>query len=306
MSIRSAASSAARVAERRALVTRLDADLDWISDDLTAATGDRDPGTVSGDAVDRLSDAFALAAGVPGVADAVGDAHRLRGRQVAGWPPTRWLARLRPDPLRRLGLGRASSGTGAGEISVGRTSVPPPSAVATAGVATAMRQLVDDAAHGLPEVWRDRIGEVASSRRDDVYDALDRAVGTASLPTGRPRWWSVAGAVQRVLAAALAVGLVWLLVIGVVAWFGLPDLPTPKIGEVPVPTALALGGAVLGILLAAVARRANGVAARRRAAVARRSLTALTTEVARDLVVNPVNAELAVLRELRALARRAA
>ena len=34
----------ARVAERRALVTRLDADLDWIADDLTAATGDRDPG----------------------------------------------------------------------------------------------------------------------------------------------------------------------------------------------------------------------------------------------------------------------
>ena len=93
--------------------------------------------------------------------------------------------------------------------------------------------------------------------------------------------------------------------IGAVAWFGLARPAHAEVGEVPVPTALALGGGLAGVLLAAVARWANGVGAHRRAAAARRSLTAATSEVARDLVVKPVDAELAALRELRALATRA-
>jgi GTPase Era involved in 16S rRNA processing len=295
---------AARVAERRALLARLDADLDWIADDLATVTGERDPRPVGGAAADRLAAAFAAAAGVDGVADAVGDAHRLRGRRIAGWPPTRWVARLRPDPLRRLGLDRARAAERS-ESSPPRTSMPPPSRVADAAVATAMRHLVDDAAAGLPDTWRRRLGEVASSRRDDVDDALDRAVGTTPLPTDRPRWWSVAGAAQAALAAAMVAGLVWLLVMGVVVWFGLPDLPVPRIGEVPVPTVLALGGALAGILLAAVARWETAVGARRRATAARHALNASASDVARRLVVTPVDEELRVLRELRALVIRA-
>jgi hypothetical protein len=296
---------AARVAERRALVARLDADLDWVADDLTTAMGERDPRPVSTPAADRLAAAFAAAAGVDGIADAVGDAHRVRGRAVAGWPPTRWLSRLRPDPLRRLGLDRATRPAGGSETSVARTSLPPPSRVAAAAVATAMRQLVDDTAAGLPDVWRARIADVASSQRDDVDDELDRAVGTTALPMDRPRWWSVAGAAQGALAAAMVVGLLWLLVMGVVAWFGLPDLPVPRIGDVPLPTALALGGASAGILLAAVARRVTAVGARRRASAARHALIAATSDVATRLVVRPVDDEMRILRELRALASSA-
>jgi energy-coupling factor transporter ATP-binding protein EcfA2 len=301
----------ARVAERRALVARLDADLDWVAEDLASATGDREPGPVSDRAADRAAAAFAVAAGVAGVADAVGHAHRLRGGRVAGWPPTRWVSHLRPDPLRRLGLAGvattdgAGEGEGEGDRHAAPTSLPPTSVVATAGVATATRQLVDDASDGLPETWRLRLGEVAVSRRDNVADALDRAIRTTPLPVDRPRWWTAAGAVQATLAAAMVVGLVWLLLTGVVAWFGLPDLPTPEVGAVPVPTVLALGGALAGIVLAAMARWAIAVGARRRAAAARRRLEAATRDVANGLVVDPVNDELRAMADLRALAVRA-
>jgi len=290
---------AARVAERRAVVARLAADVDAWADRLAVAVGDTDPRPVQPAARERLVGAFAAAAGVDAVAHAVGAAHVQRARQVAGWPPTKWLGRLRPDPLRRLGLDRRPLEEGT--VTVARTSRASPSVVAEAAVTTAIRSLVDDVAGGLPDPWRRRVAEVASARRGDVADELDRAVGTAVLPTQRPRWWAALGWVQRVLAAAMVAGLLWLLAIGVVAWFGLPDLPTPHVGRVPWPTALALGGAVTGLVLAAIARVVARAGARARSARARRSLHAAVERSARELVVGPVDEELGALAHLRRL-----
>jgi hypothetical protein len=297
----------ARVAERRALVARLDADVDWLADQAGAAVGDTPVRKLDERARRRLATAFAGAAGADAVAEAVGAAHRHRAGQVVGWPPTRWAARLRPDPLRRLGLDRVTpsrSGEGDDDVrttTVARTSRAAPSPVAEASVSAAVRSLADEASAGLPEPWRHRLSDVASSRRTDIADGLDRAVGAARLPTDRPRWWSAVGAVQWVLAAAMVVGLVWLFAIGLVAWFQLPDLPVPHLGEVPVPTLLALGGALAGLVLAAVARAAARVGAKRREAAARRILTAATAKTATDLVLTPVDEELAALAELQAL-----
>ena len=301
---------AARVSAHRALVDRIDADIDWIGDDLHSALGDRAPRAVPDRAADDLGQALAGAVGVEGVADAVAAAHRRRGVHAAGWPPTRWISRLKPDPLRRLGLDRRSNPserTGATNgdvdqpVSVPRTSLPPASPVATAAVSTAIRRVHDDVSGGLPDMWRHRLGIVANSRRDDLDDALDRAVGTTRLPTDRPRWWRVVGALQWVLAAALAVGLLWLLAIFVVAWFNLPDLPTVDVGELPLPTVLAIGGAALGLLVAALARWATGIGARRRASIARRRLVAAATDVGRELVIAPLDTELATMARLHEL-----
>ena len=70
------------------------------------------------------------------------------------------------------------------------------------------------------------------------------------------------------------------------------------------PTVLAVGGALLGLLVAALARTANRVGARRRVSSTRRRLVAATTGVGRELVIAPIDAELATLARLRGLVRR--
>ncbi|WP_235995807.1 YfjP family GTPase [Nonomuraea montanisoli] len=59
----------------------------------------------------RLTVALEEAAGVPLVLEAVAKGHRHRAVVATGWPVTRWIRRLRPDPLRRLRLG---TGVGTG------------------------------------------------------------------------------------------------------------------------------------------------------------------------------------------------
>jgi hypothetical protein len=75
-------------------------------------------------------------------------------------------------------------------------------------------------------------------------------------------------------------------------------VPLPEAYDVPIPTWLLLGGALAGIALAFVARLANGVGARRRARAAARSLRSRVEDVGRELVVDPVEAELDVQRRL--------
>ena len=298
---------AARVSAHRAFVDRIDADMDWIADDLSTAIGDHAPAAVPDRAARDLGQALAKAAGVDAVTDAVAEAHRRRGVQAAGWPPTRWISRLKPDPLRRLGLDRRSEHPGAhgNEIDhaspVARTSLPPSTAVATAAVSIALRQVVDDVSRDLPDPWRSRLGTVAASSREDLDDALDRAVGAVSLPTDRPRWWKALDVVQSLLAAALTLGLLWLLVTFVVTWFNLPDLPTVHVGAFSLPTVLTIGGTLVGLLLAALARWATGVSANRRAATARRRLVAATTEVGRAMLIAPLDTELATMARLYGL-----
>ena len=297
---------AARVAERRALVARLDADVDWLVDDLRVAVGDVMPAAIDRDSRQRLSDAFAYAAGVDAVADAVGAAHRHQSSQHAGWPPVRWIARLRPDPLRRLGLDRISAHVGPPDrgVVVGRTSRKGPNAVALAAVDEALRDVGSNAAQRLPQLWTDHIQHVATARRDDIADALDVAIASAKIPTAAPRWWTVASAAQWIVTTAMVIGFAWLLVIGVVAWFNLPDLPTPDIGAFPLPTLLAIGGAAAGLIVAAIARRAAALGGRRRSARTRRILRDRTSDVATSLVLAPVDAELAALAHLQTLVRR--
>ena len=291
----------ARVHEHRAAVARIDADLDWLGQQLRQGVGDVHPASVSDDTRDHLVDALSAAAGVDTVVAAVVAHHRRASTQVAGWPPTRWVNRLKPDPLRRLGLGRDRSAARITGQAVARTGLGAPSPMATAQVDGAVRKVVDQLGSGLPVAWQQRLAEVAVSRRGGLADALDRAVATAPLPDGDPRWWRVAGVAQKVATAAMAVGLLWLLVIGVVGWFKLPDLPTVKVGSVPLPALLALGGAGLGLLIAAGARWVAGVSAKRRGGRARRSIRTAVGGVADTEILTPLADE---LRAMASLAER--
>ena len=75
----------------------------------------------------------------------------------------------------------------------------------------------------------------------------------------------------------------------------------------PVPTVMIAGGALLGIVLALLAKLIAGAAARARGAAARKRLKASVAAVAEDYVVEPVELEVSRLasfsRALQAAAR---
>jgi len=179
------------------------------------------------------------------------------------------------------------------------TSLPRPTDVQTAQVATAARRLVDRAAEGLGEPWPRLVRDAAIARDEEVADRLDRAVAGADLAVSRPRWWSVASLLQKAFAFALLAGSLWLLVLAVLGYLRVDDVvPLPEAYGIPIPTWLFAGGALAGIVLAFLARLANGGGARRRARAAARSLRGRVEDVGNELVVAPMEAELDVQRRL--------
>lgn len=283
---------AERVRARDAAVARLAADVNDAAEALGAACRGRRAAGIRREDRRRLAAALEDAAGVPAVLRAVEAAHRRRGALATGWPFVRWVRRLRPDPLRRLRLPETPRPTV-------RTSLPPPTDVQTAQVASAARRLADGAADGLPEPWPRLVREAATARDEEVADRLDRAVSGADLHVSRPRWWSVASVVQKALALAFLAGGLWLLVLAVLGYLRVDEVvPLPEAYGIPIPTWLLAGGALAGVALAFLARLVNGLAARRRARAAARSLRARVEEVGQALVVAPVEAELDVERRL--------
>lgn len=282
---------AARVAAHDAAVARLAADVAAAAQALASACTRDLPRGVKAEDRDRLAATLADAAGVPAVVRAAGEAHRRRGALATGWPFVRWVRRFRPDPLRRLHL-TDTPGSSA------RTSLPPPTDVQRAQVATATRRLADRAGEGLPAPWPGLVRAAAAASDDVVPDRLDRAVGSADLHLRPPRWWAAVGGLQRLLALAVAVGIAWLLVLAVLGYLRVDEVvPLPEASGVPVPTWLLVGGALAGIALALLARLANGIGAGRRSRAAARSLRARVDEVARELVVAPVETELEAYTE---------
>jgi GTP-binding protein EngB required for normal cell division len=118
---------ATQVAGKQAAARRLGADVSRAARTLRQASGATVVNTVGRPEVDKLNAEMAMAAGVPVVIEAVGDAWRLRGGLATGWPVLAWMAKFKPDPLRRLHLDRLGAGRQRREIDpsrVGRTSLP--------------------------------------------------------------------------------------------------------------------------------------------------------------------------------------
>jgi GTP-binding protein EngB required for normal cell division len=276
-----------RVAARSAAVDRLAADVTTAASAL--AVGCSDDGRHGIRRADRqqLVDSLAEAAGVSTVTRAVALAHRRRGSLATGWPFLRWVRRLRPDPLRRLRLGpRADPGS--------RTSLPGPTPLQSAQAAAAARSLANCAAAGLGAPWPSLVRRAAIRSEHDLTERLERAVARAEVDPGRPRWWRLAGLIQALLAAVALAGGLWLLVLAVLGFLRLLDvLPLPEVRGIPLPTLL-LGVALLvGLLVAVLAGGCNRIGARRRSRAAAASMSRQVEEVANQLVIQPVEAELA-------------
>ncbi|WP_436760891.1 ABC transporter [Streptosporangium sp. V21-05] len=298
-----------RVADRRSWSARLAADAGMAADALLQASGVA-PGETPPDAASKpdglarpLRDALSQAAGVPVVVEAVAKSHRHRSVAATGWPPTRWIRRLRPDPLRRLRLDAASRSAGgartAGEEPaepggvVGRTSIPVATVVQRSRMDTAIREAAGAAAAGLPAPWAAAVRQAARSHGDELEDGLDRAVATTSLGVSRrPLWWRLAGLAQWLVLATMLAGGVWLLALVALDYLRLPQLYMPTVGELPWPTTLLIGGVLLGLLIALLSRVAAWLGGRRRARKAAKALRSSVDKVGRELVLEPMAEEL--------------
>ena len=243
--------------------------------------------------VDALAQDLAVAARVDEVATAVGSSYRYRAGNRVGWPPLRWLRRVRPDPLRRWNIGQQRDGQG-----LERTSLPEPDAASAARASGGVRRFADASSAGGSEPWRAAVRGAARSREPELPEALDQAIARTDLRSRAGSWWwPVLDVLQWLVLLIGVVGLGWLALNMVLALFQLPPPPMPMIEElwipIPLPTVLVVLSIAAGILLAVLGGAVavlTGAARQRRA---RRLLARSVREVAEQLVVDEVEAVLA-------------
>jgi GTP-binding protein EngB required for normal cell division len=282
---------AKRVASKKATRRRLEADVKAAGERLSAVSGSAVPKKLGGDVAAELDDALADAAGVPVVVHAVEASARMRAARATGWPVVSWVTKLKPDPLKRLHLDLGSEGKAL--VKSARTSVPEPTPVQRARVDAAVRDACDQVGDGLAKPWQQAIRGAATARLGDLNDRLDHTLATTPLGVSRIPWWAaVVRLLQWLLIASALVGGLWLAGIALAGYLQF-DVPSPKVGPVAVPTLMLLGGVVGGIVLALLCRVLVGFSAAARARAADHRLREGIHEVAQDLVLSPINAELA-------------
>ncbi len=283
-----------RVQARADVLARLSADVTRAAAPLAAGCGDGS-GAVTRATRQQLVSALAEAAGVPATVAAVEGAHRRRGALETGWPVTRWVRRLRPDPLKRLRLPDRPKDDGGRRphlpppphrraADAGRRRRPRPRRRGGPRAAAAVARPRPPRRHPLGGPGRRPPGSRSRLRRPahDPPGLVGRCrLAPARLRPGRPRR---PGLARRGRAARLPAPRRRR------AHAGGPRLPHP---DPP-----ALGGLLAGLLLALLARFVNRAAARRRARRAERALHQAVDDAADELVVGPVEAELAARREL--------
>lgn len=288
---------AKRVASKKATRRRLEADVKATGEKVAAVSGNAVPHALGADVAAELDDALADAAGVPVVVNAVESSARLRAARATGWPVVAWVTKLKPDPLKRLHLDLGQEGRAL--VKSARTSLPEPTPVQRARVDSAVRAACDEVSAGLAKPWQQAIRSAATARLGELNDRLDHTLATTPLGVDRVPWWAtVVRFLQWVLIASALVGGLWLAGLAVAGYLQF-DVPSPKVGPIAIPTILLLGGVLGGIVLALLCRVLVGAAARSRAKAADRRLRAGIREVAQELVLSPLDAELTAYTTVR-------
>lgn len=289
---------ARRVAAKKMTRVRLEADLRAAAVRLDEACGTGKTRSLPAGRVRDLEAAFADAAGVPTVVAAVERSTRLRAGRATGWPVVSWVSRLKPDPLKRLHLDLGVEGKQLTGRS--RTSLPQTAQVERARVDTEVRALSDDVSDGLGRSWVEAIRRASVARLPELNDRLDRALGDTDLgATEIPGWAGAVRLLQWVLIVVALAGGVWLAVLAAMGYLDLPEVTTPKVIGLPLPTLMLLGGVLLGLLLALVCRGLVSMTARSRATDADKRLREAVRKVSDELVVKPVETELQAYTTVR-------
>jgi GTP-binding protein EngB required for normal cell division len=249
----------------------------------------------------RLAAAFARAAGVSAIGDALQSARELRAVDYVGWPVT-WLVErvVRRDPVRKIRLGKLWA-----EL---RGVTAGPSGAQQSEIDNALTELADEVSPALPKPWSSTIRVAIRSRAADIPAALGERIG-AALPAENniAPWWRAVGVWQGLLLGGSIVGLAWIVAIVVFGVFHAATVPHlfRAVGLLPVLVLLLAAAMVAGWLTAN-----NCLKAVRAAAVLENEQVAEDMQnrmagVAQELVVVPAQQELAELERFRAELRAA-
>ena len=235
--------------------------------------------------------------------------YRRTAGQHTGWILTRWMSRLKADPLRRLHLGQQdeTKSTSKAEKSAGMlgsdsenapelvaSSLPPLSAAQKAGMANAVRQYSKQMAARIDEPWKRSMKEAALSREAELPELLERDMVRIDYGLGRTRApWVIFNALQWIALMSALVGVGWLTLISGLAYLQiqLPPAPTPEGSPVPLPTLLLLLGVLLGIASAGVGRLLTAMGSRYYARKLRGRLQTGVEKAVQSCVVAPVQQE---------------
>ena len=235
--------------------------------------------------------------------------YRRTAGQHTGWILTRWMSRLKADPLRRLHLGQQeeTKSMSKAEKSAGMlgsdsenapelvaSSLPPLSAAQKAGMANAVRQYSKQMAARIDEPWKRSMKEAALSREAELPELLERDMVRIDYGLGRTRApWVIFNALQWIALLSALVGVGWLTLISGMAYLQiqLPPAPTPEGSPVPLPTLLLLLGILLGIASAGVGRLLTAMGSRYYARKLRGRLQTGVEKAVQSCVVAPVQLE---------------
>lgn len=303
----------AQVAAAKSLsLQRTDAQLHATASQLRTYAGGEGTvlaGAYALDAEQKLVKACYSSSQAEQVLQAATASYRRTAGQHTGWILTRWMSRLKADPLRRLHLGlqEETKSTSKAEKSAGMlgsdsenapelvaSSLPPLSAAQKAGMANAVRQYSKQMAARIDEPWKRSMKEAALSREAELPELLERDMVRIDYGLGRTRApWVIFNALQWIALLSALVGVGWLTLISGMAYLQiqLPPAPTPEGSPVPLPTLLLLLGILLGIASAGVGRLLTAMGSRYYARKLRGRLQTGVEKAVQSCVVAPVQQE---------------
>ena len=287
------------VRSKQGMISRLKADVLLQARALEAQVGTGKTADIGTSAIGTVTQGCMEVAGVDQITEAVRGSVTRAGRAATGWPWLKWVARFKPDPLKRLHLDRFLTGKPDAEpAELVRTSIVV-HPVTKARVDTVIRQVSDTAGAKLPHGWRSALDRVIKRQAAGLPGAIDQAVVATDLGVGVKRsWWSVVRVVQWVIFAVTVIGLGWLAANVVLSVFlQMPAIAAPRLGGLPLPTWMVIGGVAAGLILAGISRAGVSVSAKAAGTRAGSRLRRAMEKVAVDQIVTPIDQELARYRQ---------
>ena len=304
------------VSQRRATASRISADLDGIAaefvpyaelpetatarPDLADASAGTDrlggTGRVSSGAIARLVDAFARAVGVTAVAEALQSARELRAVDYVGWPIA-WLAeRLTGrDPVRKIRLGRLWA-----EV---KSMTAGPTGAQQAEIDSALTKLADEIGPPLPRPWSQTSRAAVRSRAAQIPGALGAAMRESAPDENTiTPWWRLIGALKGLVLGCVIVSLAWILVLLIFGVFHASrEVPRlfSDLSLLPWIVVMIAAFLLLGWLTAAGCMNLVRTGAELESLRVQETMRDRIENVARELVVEPAEQELAEYQRFR-------